>query len=584
MIAGPGTGKTMTLTHRIARLIRDGIAAPDDILALTFTRKATLEMEQRISRLLEGFSPDKAHVSTFHAFCLEVLRSFGNRADLPPDFKLCSELDTESLAKQILGELGAGKQLIRKFIKAAPDIKIASVLGPPDEPFDPELVALFEKYRQKVRSLGMLDLDDLEVEAMRLLRENPEVAPAYTKKYPWIFVDEYQDTNPVQVELLKTIIRAGSTTLCAIGDPDQAIYGFRGADVANFHKFSEDFPDTTIVLLARNYRSTEFILKGAAALMEHTKALGCESGKGRPISIASCRTDAEEAEMIVEQVERLMGGTSHFSMDSGRVASHEGDLSLSLADIGVLYRLNSQGAVLEKALDRAGIPFIRSGEAPLISRYPVNILWRFFQTLQHPETTYYATMYRALTNNAGQANYVTDRHFTDIHPLPEFIDRAVSWHDFDLSTEETHEALGRLKNMANDFEGDMAAFLDTLSLERGLDHTSLMGDRLALMSLHSAKGLEWPVVFITGCEDKLIPCSLFGSRDDEEEKRLFYVGMTRAEKRLVLSHVDRRSLNGRVLDMKPSPFLHAVPENLRKPLDRAPWKAKQRPHKQLSLF
>ncbi|MCP4575217.1 MAG: ATP-dependent helicase, partial [Deltaproteobacteria bacterium] len=179
---------------------------------------------------------------------------------------------------------------------------------------------------------------------------------------------------------------------------------------------------------------------------------------------------------------------------------------------------------------------------------------------------------------------VTDKHFTDIHPLSEFIEKAVAWHDFDLSSEETHEALDRLKNMANDFEGDLAAFLDTLSLERGLDHTALLGDRLALMSLHSAKGLEWPVVFITGCEDKLIPCTLFGNRDDEEERRLFYVGMTRAEKRLILSHVGRRSLNGRVLDMKPSPFFSAIPEDLWEPLDRGGWKAKKRPYEQLKLF
>ena len=157
-------------------------------------------------------------------------------------------------------------------------------------------------------------------------------------------------------------------------------------------------------------------------------------------------------------------------------------------------------------------------------------------------------------------------------------------HDFDFSSEESAGALRRMKQLAQDFEGKMAFFLDTLSLERGIDHTALLGDRLALMSLHAAKGLEWPVVFITGCEDKLLPCSLFGLRNDEEERRLFYVGMTRAQKRLILSHVTRRSLNGRLLHMKPSPFFEAITEDLCKPLERTGWKGRKRAHKQLELF
>ena len=324
-MAGPGTGKTMTLTHRIAHVIREG-AAPDQILALTFTRKAAQEMEQRISRLLGDLNPGKVRVSTFHGFCLEILRRHGDRAGLPADFILCAESDADNLAKDFLNESGAGKRLIRKFIKTLPDIKTASVLGPPDEPFDRELVSLFEKYQRRLRDLGMLDLDDLEIEALRLFRDHSDIAQIYAETFPWIFVDEYQDTNPVQVELLKAIVHAGSATLCAIGDPDQAIYGFRGADIRNFHRFCDDFPGTTEITLIRNYRSTKFILKGAAALMGHVKPLQCESSEGSLICLASCRTDGEEAEMIVEQVERLMGGTSSFSMDSGRVASHEGEI------------------------------------------------------------------------------------------------------------------------------------------------------------------------------------------------------------------------------------------------------------------
>jgi superfamily I DNA/RNA helicase len=255
-----------------------------------------------------------------------------------------------------------------------------------------------------------------------------------------------------------------------------------------------------------------------------------------------------------------------------------------MSDIGILYRLNVQGAALEKALNRAGIPFVRSGETPLISQYPINIIWRFLQILRYPENTYYAHMYETLIADSQIANKVIEPAFKDTGSLPELINRIVTSHDFDFSSEESAEALRRLKKLAEDFQEELGAFLDSLSLERGIDHGALIGERLALMSLHAAKGLEWPVVFITGCEDKLMPCSLFGSRDDEEERRLFYVGMTRAQKRLILSHVKRRSLNGRVLEMKPSPFLDAIPNDLCETLDRGGWKPKKRTYKQLELF
>jgi DNA helicase-2/ATP-dependent DNA helicase PcrA len=279
-----------------------------------------------------------------------------------------------------------------------------------------------------------------------------------------------------------------------------------------------------------------------------------------------------------------MGGTSYFSLDSGRVASHEGELSLSMSDIGVLYRLNAQGNALEKALDRAGIPFVKSGEAPLTSQFPVNIIWRFLQTLQYPDNPYYANTYETLIKENGLAGKAAAPTLKDTHTLPELIDQVVASHNFDLSSEQPIEALRRLKQQVQDFEGELAVFLDALSLERGIDHGALAGERVALMSLHAAKGLEWPVVFISGCEDKLMPCSLFGSRDDDEERRLFYVGMTRAQKKLILSNASRRSLNGRILDMKPSPFLDVIPEELCSPLDRGGWKARKRAYKQLELF
>jgi DNA helicase-2/ATP-dependent DNA helicase PcrA len=288
--------------------------------------------------------------------------------------------------------------------------------------------------------------------------------------------------------------------------------------------------------------------------------------------------------MIVEQVERLIGGTTYFSLDSGRVDSHEGELSIAFGDIAVLFRLNAQGDALETAMHRSGIPFVRSGETPLVSRYPVNIVWRCLQTLQYPDNPYYAERYADFFPNGNHPRDELEETLCFRKAIPERIEQTVAYHDFDCLSEEASGALRRLKQMAGNFEGDMEAFLDALSLDRAIDHAVLLGDRVALMSLHAAKGLEWPVVFVTGCEHQLIPCKLFGSRNDEEEKRLLYVGMTRARSRIILSHVNRRNLNGRVLHMSPSPFLNEIPNNLYCPLDRREWLPRRKLHKQLELF
>jgi DNA helicase-2/ATP-dependent DNA helicase PcrA len=288
--------------------------------------------------------------------------------------------------------------------------------------------------------------------------------------------------------------------------------------------------------------------------------------------------------MIVEQIERLIGGTTHFSLDSGRVASHEGETSIGFGDIGVLFRLNVMGDALSVALDRAGIPFVRSGETPLRSRYPVNILWRFFQTLQYPDNPHCAKLYEQSLSEAFITEQPLSETFQTNGTLPELIDRAVKWHEFDCSSEKTAEALNRLKQLAANLEGNLETFLDILSLERGIDHGILIGDRVALMSIHAAKGLEWPVVFLTGCEDRLMPCTLFGSSDEKEERRLFYVGMTRARSQLILSRAKRRTLNGRVLTLDASPFLHVLTEDICMPLERRAWKPRQKPHRQLNLF
>ena len=288
--------------------------------------------------------------------------------------------------------------------------------------------------------------------------------------------------------------------------------------------------------------------------------------------------------MVVEQIERLMGGITLFSIDSERVSSHEDGEGLGFGDIAVLYRINSQGDGFEEAFSRAGLPYVRSGERALIDQYPVNIIWRFLHLLRYPENDYCLKAYTDLLADNGMDRDKISRDCPLEGSPEEIIDHVLSLHEFDLTSGEAGDAVRRLRETAQKVHGDIGAFLDKLSLDRTIDHTALPGDRIALMSLHAAKGLEWPVVFITGCEDGLIPCSLFGDYDEAEEKRLFYVGMTRAQRRLILSHVQRRKINGRVLDMKPSPFLPLIPNHLCGPLERASWKRKGKRYKQLDLF
>ena len=477
----------------------------------------------------------------------------------------------------------------------------------------------------------MIDLHDLEVETLRLFQSHPEVAAELGKRFPKIFVDEYQDTNRTQVEILKSLVlpetalrhvpdlvgdpvvdpelgrsersrrELSSVYISAIGDPDQAIYGFRGADVENFHRFTDDFPGAKKVSLLMNYRSTQPILDAASAVIQKKQKLKGVLGIGELVQISDCRTEAEEAEMIVEQIERLIGGTSYFSLDSGRASSQDERENLGFGDIAVLFRLNTQGDAFEEAFSRAGIPFVRSGERPLIEGFPVNVIWRFLQTVLYPENAYYREAYhQILKDNALTLHPPLAPPDNSSSPLEgedrgegesggglsviHLIDQAIATHSFQEIPEEETNRLRRLNEIATSGHGDLSSFLDALSLERGIDHAGLLGDRVAVMSIHAAKGLEWPVVFIAGCEDQLLPCTLFGDQDEAEEKRLFYVGMTRARSRLVLSYAARRTLNGRPLDMKPSPFTLLIPQTLRRPLERKPWKPKKKPPNQLQLF
>ncbi|RPJ19100.1 MAG: hypothetical protein EHM26_08460, partial [Desulfobacteraceae bacterium] len=493
IVAGPGTGKTMTLTHRIAYQIRSQLASAEEILSLTFTNKAAAEMRNRLTALLPDEHGAQITVSTFHAFCLEVLREKGSALGLPADFGLLSEIDAGALARQVLSESKKGVRSVARFLRELPGLKLASLEeGKKSDP----LFDLYEKYQLKLRGLGMLDLYDLEVETLRLFQNHPEAAAELAKRFPKIFVDEYQDTNRTQVEILKSMVSCGTDLpcavyLCAIGDPDQAIYGFRGADVENFHRFAQDFPGAKTVTLLVNYRSTQPILDAASSLLQKKQKLKGVLGIGELVQISDCRTEAEEAEMIVEQIEKLIGGTSYFSLDSGRASSQDEHENLGFGDMAVLFRLNAQGDAFEEAFSRAGIPFVRSGEKPLIEGFPVNVLWRFLQTVLYPENAYYQEAYQILKDNGltpppppvsstGQALAPSNNSSSPLVArtnsfvrgsgrgegegggglsILELIDQALAMHGFKELSEDEEDHLRRLKDLAKAGHGNLSSFL-----------------------------------------------------------------------------------------------------------------------------
>ncbi|MBW2103252.1 MAG: UvrD-helicase domain-containing protein, partial [Deltaproteobacteria bacterium] len=584
IVAGPGTGKTLTLTHRVAWLIREGRAQARQVLAVTFTRKASREMEERMQSLLPRRDARQVLVATFHRFCLDVLKESAGLTGLPDPLTLCSEVDRRHLAREAWEESGGSARALGRFLDRLDHLKASNLSGSRPGPAEEDFLSAFEAYQERLKTLGMVDLSDLEVETLRLFQEHPEVAAARAQRHPWVFVDEYQDTNRIQADILKEMARGGEVSICAIGDPDQAIYGFRGADVGNFHRFEKEFPGARRVVLTRNYRSTQTICDAAAAVMGSPRPLDAQSHTSAPLLFSACRTEAEEAEMIVEQVEKRIGGTTYFSLDSGRVESHEGDRDLGFGDLAVLFRLNAMGDALEEAFHRAGIPVARSGEKPLIHRFPADILWRFFQVLQSPENSYYRERYRAVAAARG-IREVTDFGAFQMTLSPhEALETALEHHRISPETEEARRVLDRLRELTAGAGPDLGAFLESLCLDRGIDHTALPGDRVTLMSLHAAKGLEWPVVFIVGCEEGLLPLTLYGEAMEAEERRLFYVGITRARHTVVFSHAARRALNGRVLRADPSPYLSHIPQTLMEPLGRSGPRHAGRAHKQLTLF
>ncbi|WP_433299425.1 UvrD-helicase domain-containing protein [Actinoplanes sp. CA-030573] len=530
IVAGPGTGKTRTLTHRIAYLCAELNVFPHRCLAITFTRRAAAELRERLDALL-GDGAEDITVGTFHSVGLTILKENAKAAGLGPSWRIADDREQAEAREQ------AG---------------------------DDDLA-----YAKLLRQQDLVDLDDLIKLPVALLGDEPALIEKYRRQWQWIFVDEYQDVDETQYELLRLLSPADGN-LCAIGDPDQAIYSFRGADVKYFLRFNEDFVDARLVRLTRNYRSSAPILAAAVQAIAPTSLVS-----GRRLDPARLDPEsplvgrypaasaADEADFVVRTIDELVGGLSHRSLDSGRVdsrATAAGNLSFS--DIAVLYRTDAQSGVIVEALSRAGVPVQKRSHNRLRDRAGVQVIAR--------ELRHAGGLGGSLAARVKLTAQVLAQRFA-----------APTLDAEQLVPEDIWAAADLLMPLAQRIGDDLPRLLQEIATGAEVDALDPRAEAVNLLTLHAAKGLEFPVVFLVGCEDGLLPLRWPGATptDDElaEERRLFFVGLTRAQDRLYLSHAARRFRHGSEREQSPTPFLDAIDSGLFERLgDTVPSRPKDR--------
>src|SRR5215218_2530609 len=532
VVAGPGTGKTRTLTHRLAYLIEERGMAAERCLAISFTRRACGELRERLDALVPG-QAGQVLVTTFHGLGLRILREQHEAVGLGPGFRVADDVERLELLAEVLGcPEREARRLLPELLRRR---RARAARWPDLDPEPSEVAGPLARYEAALRKLDLVDLDDLLALPVTLLAGDPALAARYRERFGFVAVDEYQDVDELQYRLLR-LLTTPDANLCVIGDPDQAIYGFRGADVGFFLRFAEDYPAAATVRLTRNYRSSPAIVAGALqAIAPSTlvaeRVLAAVGGEGSPtaITIHQAASDLAEAEFVVQTIDRLLGGASFLSLDSGR-ADGGAEHGLSFADVAVLYRTDAQAGPLAEALGRAGMPFQKRSHDRLLDRPAVRALVRALRERPPAGDRSLAARLAAAAAAAGTT----------------------------AGTGTAEEALDLLAPLAARCGDDLDRFLAELALGDEVDTWDPRADRVSLLTLHAAKGLEFPVVFLVGCEDGLLPLR-FGPQptpaETAEERRLFFVGMTRARSHLFLSHARRRAWRGSVREAEPSPFL-----------------------------
>lgn len=618
ILAGAGSGKTRVLTHRIANIIATGSATPEQILAVTFTNKAAREMEARTEVLLRqlGMATEgRMWISTFHSIGARLLREHIELLDYKPFFGIYDTSDQLSMIKKVIAALGIDDKLYPAKVFASRinavktdgytpnDVKNRSHL------MDPQQLAVFTRYEAEMKRANALDFSDLLIKTHELFRDYPDILDHYRGRFRYIMVDEYQDTNSVQYKIIR-MLADGHQNLCVVGDEDQSIYSWRGADIQNILSFEKDFPNATVVKLEENYRSTKTIINAATNVIRNNtqrkdKTLFTNNDDGEPIIVREENNEYDEARYVVNEISRLLR-----------------ESETSPEDIAVFYRTNAQSRVLEEQFRSRSIPYRIVGGMKFYDRMEVKDILAYLKLILNPvDDVSFKRIINVPARGIGKTTVdrleqlanekqlsmieaasvaVDGREFnagttsklrgflnlleglrTDAHSLsmPELSIAVVDRTEYAkrLKTEDTPEAEARLENLEElqnaiskfteerGEEGHLQAFLEEMALVSDLDETENASTKaVTMMTLHISKGLEYPVVFIVGCEEGLFPSGRATDSNDpteiEEERRLCYVGMTRAEQKLVLTHCRMRKVWGQDQMNPPSRFLKELPK------------------------
>lgn len=631
ILAGAGSGKTRVLTHRMARIIAEGCAYPEEILAVTFTNKAASEMEHRIYQLLSQLDYTVSvplWVTTFHSFCARLLRSHITMLDYQPFFNIYDSQDQLQVLKRVLTQLHIDDKIFpaKNFQSRINNAKMLA-LSPQDAArstkihLDEQTINVYKAYEAQLKQANALDFGDLLLKTYELFRMYPDLLAGYQQKFKYIMVDEYQDTNHIQYLLVQQLA-SQHRNLCVVGDEDQSIYSWRGADISNILNFEKDFPEAHVIKLEENYRSTKTIVNAASHLIRNNnerkdKTLFTNNEEGEPIVIKEEKNEYDEARFVVKNI---LEKVSH------------GDKSWS--DCAVFYRTNAQSRVIEEQLRMNQIPYRLVGGVKFYERMEVKDLLCYMRitmnlnddlafkrvintptrgigktTLERLEEianlrqlTLWQALSHAVDNREFSAGITQKlRRFVDLIDKLKLESQKLGLLDFykftidqteyvaKLTLEQTPEAQSRIENLEElsnaigQFEKErgkeatLVSFLEEMALVSDADDMKEDRNAVTLMTLHISKGLEYPLVFVVGMEEGLFPS--FRSMDDldpssvEEERRLAYVGMTRARENLFLTYTQSRRVWGQEQFHQPSRFLDELPKNLvqwKKPFSTRP--------------
>jgi len=621
ILAGAGSGKTRVLTYRIAHLIYAKSVLPQHIWAVTFTNKAAQEMKNRVAQLVSLRAGRAVYLSTFHSACLRMLRQHGPALGLKNDFVLYDSDDQLALIKRCVKECLINEELYPPKMLLGRIGRLKHQLIAPDQyrgadfGVDEKLKKVYALYQERLFAQGALDFDDLIWQTTRLLELHPEIRQRYHSQFQYIMIDEYQDTNHAQYQLIR-LLTSDRQNLCVVGDDDQSIYAFRGADVRNILEFERDYPNAKVVILGQNYRSTQTILSAASQVIEKnsrrkSKNLFTENGLGEPIVWGKVKDDEEEARFVRQTLSML----------------HEKE-ERPLSDFCVLYRTHAQSRMIEEALRNSSFPYVIVGGIRFYERKEIKDLIAYLRLIACPDD---AVSFRRVVNlpprgigaitierleeiakglggslcdamaseglEAGIARkyapflqlmrrMTTERNQLSLPSLIRFLIEAIHYFDY-LKKEYPDQVDERQENVlefvhaaeafdlewnrredqgeiGKDQRGCLTAFLDQIALVTNGDESDGNDQKITLMTIHSAKGLEFPVIFLVGMEEGIFPHarSLANAREMEEERRLCYVAITRAKERLYLVSADERRLYGSFQTNAPSRFIKELSANI----------------------